>query len=448
MHPIILFNNIHNEYNLNEKTKDLKDTLSRKIKEGAKEDGSELLFGVAYIKNSGINPYLNNFEQILSQNGRIKILTCFDFGLTDPLALKKLIQLKKFGDIEVHFYQNTKGNYHPKFYLFNTNNKRGGIIGSNNFTYSALNDNIELAVLINDQESIKNLESYFYSLWQKSVNINAEIIDEYSTKYNKLQIEREKTEKEMKQLAESFEERVISDPIDEEEIETIISQIKAYFNIPSGLLFWRDVAPDEVGTLLYYSSKEEDFDAREFVIDLIRNDCLHYKSESSIGAWLNYRLFMETIGYWDDYGLTKWGKIALDEYRKSGQGFLAFLQFSILVSGEIYRLISVLNQANSEIKHIINSESRLLKGEWIDLVYPIICEKLAKYGADYELGEESFKRYLPSLFNKFGLGSYIYTIIPTVYEIKIHEISHQILNYGQKFKLKSSETQNDFIGDL
>lgn len=67
-----------------------------------------------------------------------------DHGLTDPLALRQMIE---FG-VNVRLMLHHDGVYHPKAALFTGDNRHTLLVGSNNLTLDGLQFNVELGVLL------------------------------------------------------------------------------------------------------------------------------------------------------------------------------------------------------------------------------------------------------------------------------------------------------------
>jgi len=99
---------------------------------------------VAFTLQSGLNLLFEHFEDLVgSRGGRLRFLTGDYLDVTDPTALRRLLDLA--GDVEANVYE-TKPNqgFHPKAYLCHFPDGSGvAYIGSSNITRRALTDSVE-----------------------------------------------------------------------------------------------------------------------------------------------------------------------------------------------------------------------------------------------------------------------------------------------------------------
>lgn len=105
------------------------------------------------------------------------ISKCKDFQLiTDINALFYSLRNKDDINSTLSFIEENKNkirhysNLHSKAIISN----KQALFGSSNFTYSGINRNNELSVLINEPDKVKELSNWFDSWWQFSAEINIE----------------------------------------------------------------------------------------------------------------------------------------------------------------------------------------------------------------------------------------------------------------------------------
>jgi HKD family nuclease len=140
----------------------------------------EIIFCVAFLKNSGLNSVLENLK---TKVNKCSFYIGVDFYLTEPLALKKL-----FDDgHNVYLTQKKKATYHPKIFYFRNENIINVIIGSTNLTYGGFETNIEASFAVettlNSQIEIE-FRDFIKSLNEHSTQIiNEQIISDYENKY-------------------------------------------------------------------------------------------------------------------------------------------------------------------------------------------------------------------------------------------------------------------------
>jgi len=419
--------------------------IKEEMLECSQNEYSEVKFAVAYITKSGINELIPSIIDILENKGTIKILTCLDFGTTEIEAINRILELKKYGEIQIKVYDNPNGNFHPKFFLFSHSKFKKFIIGSNNLTYKALTKNIECALLSDTKNVYNNLESYFIFLWRESKNITKQLLNDYTNikslieKHNSIITENIDAVNTKQKIETISPEKII-------EIEKYIEVFRNYYGTPTSIVFWRDVTLDEVLILLKESNRLKEIKQRELILDLIREDQLHYKSDKSIGSYLNYSKFMRGLGFWDESGLTSIGTLALKKYEKSKLEFLLFVQFSLLVFGNLFSFCYAINQANSSSFHE-DLKTKVLKNKWIESIYDEVNQILTQKNL-CEIGFESIKRYFPTLFNKYGFENSLEKKINTIYYIKLAGIIDFIFDYGKSLELDIRKFQNNFVGNI
>jgi HKD family nuclease len=122
----------------------------------------ECKIAVAYIRSSGLNPIINDFETILSKGGKVKILTSNQLGITEMEAIQSLLD----AGIEIKVYINSTKTFHPKTYIFKGKIKNEYIIGSSNLSRSALFDDVEWNLYLDDSNPVSTqLEESFDRIW-------------------------------------------------------------------------------------------------------------------------------------------------------------------------------------------------------------------------------------------------------------------------------------------
>ena len=137
----------------------------------------EIKIMVAYLKDSGLKIIEDSLLRVTKSGTNLKIITCFDFGLTEPLAMKKLLLLE---NTSIKIFDNPTINFHPKIYIFRKQDTDTIILGSSNLTGGAFNNNVELNVVFdikNDLEFDKVFERFWNSQFSKQ--LTKEVIERY-----------------------------------------------------------------------------------------------------------------------------------------------------------------------------------------------------------------------------------------------------------------------------
>ncbi|MFK5976886.1 MAG: phospholipase D family protein [Sulfurovum sp.] len=147
---------------------------------------------VAFLKKTGLDLVKKQLDFALSQKTNIEFIVGLDFKTTDYKALNELEKIKQENETFKYYCFGDKGDnynsliFHPKIYLFNSNNKYTSIVGSSNFTGGGLSTNFEVNTIF--QETNKNYQ-YFSQLetiykeikFQDSIFIpNRVYLDKYS----------------------------------------------------------------------------------------------------------------------------------------------------------------------------------------------------------------------------------------------------------------------------
>jgi len=125
------------------------------------ENSDDIKLAVAFLKASGVDKVIDKFK-----DKKVKILCSLSFLLTENRALSDLLD----EGYELKFCNPEKGIMHTKIWLFKNKKRKKALIGSANFTLSALTNNLEASVLIDvseDRDVINMVNGYFDYLWQE-----------------------------------------------------------------------------------------------------------------------------------------------------------------------------------------------------------------------------------------------------------------------------------------
>lgn len=131
------------------------DRWSPKVIANNKSKGSDLLtaikeqlstcdsfdFCVAFIADSGLQPFVEVFSELRRRGVRGRLLTSTYLNFNSPDAFRKLLE---YDNIDVRIYQ---GNLHVKGYVFDPGDTSTVIVGSSNLTQMALTCNREWNIL-------------------------------------------------------------------------------------------------------------------------------------------------------------------------------------------------------------------------------------------------------------------------------------------------------------
>ena len=134
---------------------------------------------VSFILFTGLRLIIEELEKFVKKGGRLRVITTTYMGNSDPKALKRLLELKELGDVEIKVsYTATQERLHAKAYLFNRKNGLNtAYIGSSNLSKSAFTKGLEWNMRVTSIENkhiIEKAQASFDSYWN---NENFEAIE-------------------------------------------------------------------------------------------------------------------------------------------------------------------------------------------------------------------------------------------------------------------------------
>lgn len=144
------------------------------------QTADQIDFVVSFIKFEGLRLIYQYLKDFLSRSGaRLRILTTTYMGATDPKAIRKIYELKEFGDVEIRAsFNNNQERLHAKAYIFYRNNGFDtAYIGSSNLSRSALTKGLEWNMRVTSIENahiINKIKATFDSYWNSD---DFEVID-------------------------------------------------------------------------------------------------------------------------------------------------------------------------------------------------------------------------------------------------------------------------------
>jgi superfamily II DNA or RNA helicase/HKD family nuclease len=160
-------------------THNLGDHLIEKIKAA-----SSICILTSFVMKSGVD-YLKDALKIAAERGAdIKICTGDYLYITQPDALKELLNIDD--RIQTRLWVSNGVSFHPKAYLFQTENQECLFIGSSNLSKSALTQGVEWNLSISDEKEVfeKALGEFLNTfLSGQTIPLNTETIKDYHEKY-------------------------------------------------------------------------------------------------------------------------------------------------------------------------------------------------------------------------------------------------------------------------
>lgn len=144
---------------------------------------------VSFILFTGLRLIIDELQEFVKRGGRLRVITTTYMGNSDPKALKRLLELKDFGNVEIKVsYTSSQERLHAKAYLFNRKNGLNtAYIGSSNLSQSAFTKGLEWNMRVTSIENkhiIEKAQASFDSYWN-SENFESVDNDEDLRKFEK-----------------------------------------------------------------------------------------------------------------------------------------------------------------------------------------------------------------------------------------------------------------------
>jgi superfamily II DNA or RNA helicase/HKD family nuclease len=139
----------------------------------------------SFVMKSGVHYLKDALKRVAQSGADIKICTGDYLYITQPEALEELLSIDE--RISVRIWKSNGVSFHPKAYLFQSNEHDTLFIGSSNLSRSAMNHGVEWNLSVRDEkvvfdEALTEFLNVFYS--DRTVPLNKETLAEYKTAYN------------------------------------------------------------------------------------------------------------------------------------------------------------------------------------------------------------------------------------------------------------------------
>ena len=143
---------------------------------------------ISFLMMSGVEFIRPHLQNLLERKGRLRLLTTDYQDVTDPDALRLLLDMD--GNAELHAFLADKLSFHPKAWIFQFNDGNGALlVGSSNLSKSALTSGVEWNLrheLPLDAHLLNIANQEFNALLNRKevVELDREWIDEYEARRN------------------------------------------------------------------------------------------------------------------------------------------------------------------------------------------------------------------------------------------------------------------------
>ena len=151
-------------------------------------------FSVSFIKKPGLRLLAPNIEAAIARGARGQLITSTYQNFTDVDSLQFFYDLQsRYPDhfscrLDRECFHDSFGNavgFHTKGYLFEFSDHNELLVGSSNITVYALLKNVEWDVSVidgGDDDTYISAKEEFQTLWEKTLPLTRDIIDEYRTR--------------------------------------------------------------------------------------------------------------------------------------------------------------------------------------------------------------------------------------------------------------------------
>lgn len=152
------------------------------------EVASTICILTSFIMKSGVQFLKESLKRAAENGADIKICTGDYLYITQPEALDELLSIDE--RIKTRIWKSNGVSFHPKAYLFQSNEHDFLFVGSSNLSNSALNHGIEWNLSVSgEKEVFEEAQTEFLNLFYASqtVPLNKETLKKYSKNYTKYQ---------------------------------------------------------------------------------------------------------------------------------------------------------------------------------------------------------------------------------------------------------------------
>ena len=152
-------------------------------------------FSVSFIKKAGLVLLSQDIKAAIERGVEGRLITTTYQNFTDVESMKFFLELANHPNFQCHldydcFYDEKnyeKFGFHSKGYIFDYGLESELIIGSSNITRFALLKNIEWDMMLrvsSNDETILNAKEEFRCLWEKTLPLDATLINKYAQRLN------------------------------------------------------------------------------------------------------------------------------------------------------------------------------------------------------------------------------------------------------------------------
>jgi len=149
------------------------------------ESASSICILTSFTMKSGVQYLFDVLKDAADRGADIKICTGDYLYITQPEALEELLNIHE--NIQIRLWHSNGTSFHPKAYLFKSNERDCFIIGSSNLSKSAMSHGVEWNLSVEKNPEIYNeaLEQYLLTFFaDQTLPLNRETLKAYYENYN------------------------------------------------------------------------------------------------------------------------------------------------------------------------------------------------------------------------------------------------------------------------
>ncbi len=139
---------------------------------------------VSFLMESGVRMLLKDLRSALDRGAQIRILTGNYLGITQPSALY-LIKKELGNRVDLRIYNDKQRSFHPKSYIFHSEEASEIYIGSSNVSRSALTSGIEWNYRFTKEADSGNFQLFYETFEDLFYNHSIIVDDEELRRYSK-----------------------------------------------------------------------------------------------------------------------------------------------------------------------------------------------------------------------------------------------------------------------
>jgi len=142
----------------------------------------------SFVMESGVKVIEKALKEAVERGTEVKLLAGDYLYITQPRALTRLLEIHP--RLEIRLWHSKGKSFHPKAYIFETEEDSILIVGSSNLSASALTSGVEWSVKVQDHQEASSFEKateefmrLFYH--DQTIPVNVETIETYKDNYEK-----------------------------------------------------------------------------------------------------------------------------------------------------------------------------------------------------------------------------------------------------------------------